>query len=104
MIWHFVCRGRLRRFEFCFHHLAITLANCLASSYFYKQLSRCGTGPSPALLVRSNEYPLDLVERHFFGAPVVKLCCACRGMVRHLRRTFERSAVLQISRNARRPE
>jgi hypothetical protein len=54
--------------------------------------------------MRSNEYPLDLVERHFLGATVIELRRACRSMVRHLRGAFERSAVLQISRNARRSE
>jgi hypothetical protein len=61
-------------------------------------------GASLAIVIGSNEYPLDLVERHFFGAAVVKLRRAGRGMIRHLRGAFERAAVLQISGNARRPE
>jgi hypothetical protein len=44
-----------------------------------------------------NQHPFHLVERHFLGAAVVELRRACRGMVRHLRRFFERAAVLQIS-------
>ena len=40
----------------------------------------------------SYENSLDLVERHFLGAAVVELRRARRGMVRHLRRLFERAA------------
>ncbi len=38
------------------------------------------------------------------GAAVVELRRARRGMVRHLRRFFERAAVLQVSGDARRPK
>jgi len=48
-----------------------------------------------------NENPFHLVERHFLGAAVVKPRRARRGMVRHLRGLFERTAVLQISGDAR---
>ena len=48
-------------------------------------------------MTRSYENSLNLVECHFLGAAVVELRRACRGMVRHLRRFFERAAVLQIS-------
>jgi hypothetical protein len=51
--------------------------------------------------VRSNEYPLNLVERYLFGAAVVKLRCAHRGVVRHLRGAFEPAAVLQVRGDAR---
>ena len=48
-----------------------------------------------------NENPFHLVERHFLGAAVVKPRRARRGMVRHLRGLFERTAVLRISGDAR---
>ena len=50
----------------------------------------------------SNEYPIDLIERHFLRPPVVKLRRASRGMVRHLRGAFECPAVLEASRDSRR--
>jgi hypothetical protein len=53
-------------------------------------------------MTRSYENSLNLVEGDFFGAAVVSR--ARRGMVRHLRRFFERAAVLQISGDARRPK
>ncbi len=52
----------------------------------------------------SDEYPLYLVERDYLGAAVVKLRRAGRGMVRHLRGLFERSAVLQDGGDAGRAE
>lgn len=45
----------------------------------------------------SYEYPLHLVEAHLVAAAVVKLRCARGGVVRHLRGSFERSAVLEVS-------
>jgi hypothetical protein len=53
-------------------------------------------------MTRSYENSLNLVERHFLGAAVVKLRGVRRGIVRHLRRLFERPAVLHVSGDARR--
>ena len=52
----------------------------------------------------SYENSFHLIEGDFLGAAVVELRRARRGMVRHLRRFFERAAVLQISGDARRPK
>ena len=52
----------------------------------------------------SNEYPIDLIERHFLRPPVVKLRRASRGMVRHLRGAFECPAVLEASRDSPSPD
>jgi len=52
----------------------------------------------------SREYALHLVERHFLGAPIVKLRRAGAGMVRHLRGLLKRPAVLEIRGNARSPK
>jgi hypothetical protein len=52
----------------------------------------------------SYENSFHLVDGDFLGAAVVELRRACRGVVRHLRRLFERAAVLQISGDARRPK
>ena len=51
-----------------------------------------------------NQNPLNLVERHLLGAPIVKLRRARRGMVRHLRGLFKRAAILQVGSDARRAE
>ncbi len=56
------------------------------------------------MLCTLDHHPLDLVERNFLGAAVVKLRRARRGMVRHLRGAFERTAVLEVGRDARRAE
>ena len=44
----------------------------------------------------------DCVQSDFFGAAIVKLRRACRGMIGHLRGSFERAAVLEVSGDARR--
>src|SRR5208337_4722426 len=62
------------------------------------------TGAASQSSIGSNKYPLHLIERHFFGATVVKLRRAGRGMVCHLRGAFERPPVLEVSRDAGHPE
>jgi len=55
---------------------------------------------APAL----NQNPLDLVEAHFVAPAVVELGGAGAGMVGHRCGLLQRAAVLEIGRDARRPE
>ncbi len=48
--------------------------------------------------------PLDFIERHFIGPPVIKLCRAGRGMVGHVRRFFQLATILQIGGDPGAPE
>lgn len=49
-------------------------------------------------------YPLDFIERHLIGTPVVELGRPRAGVVRHECRVFERAAELPKHRNPGRTE
>ncbi len=51
--------------------------------------------------VRSNQHPLNLVERHFLSAAIIELRRAGAGVVGHLRRSLKRPAVLEVRGDAR---
>jgi hypothetical protein len=40
--------------------------------------------------------PFNLIKAQFFPPAIVELCRARAGVVRHLRRFFQRAAILQI--------
>ena len=48
--------------------------------------------------------PLDLIEADLIAPTVVELRRARRGVVRHRRGLFQRSAILEVSRDPCRPE
>jgi hypothetical protein len=52
----------------------------------------------------SDHDPLDLIEAELVAPAIVELRRARRGVVRHRRGLFQRAAVLEIGRDARRPE
>ena len=66
----------------------------------------CARSPHRDLTIATllNRDPLHLVERDLLGPPIIKLCRACAGMVRHLRGLLKRAAVLEIRGDAGRPE
>ena len=53
---------------------------------------------------KSNQNALHLVQAHVVAPPVVELGCPRGGVVRHGGGLFERAAVLEIGRDARRPK
>ncbi len=52
----------------------------------------------------SNEYPLHLVERDLLCPSIIELRRSRAGVVRHLRRSLKRPAVLEVGGDARRPK
>src|ERR1700677_3760026 len=52
----------------------------------------------------SNPDPLHLIEAEFLAPAIIQLRRARAGMVRHLRRLFQRAAVFQIGRDSGCPE
>src|SRR5580693_8606988 len=52
----------------------------------------------------SNDDPLDLIEAELVAPAIIELRSARRGVVRHRGGLLERAAVLEIGRDARRPE
>src|ERR1017187_7372142 len=67
--------------------------------------SRCVPwGRYPLYLFASDQYPFDLIEAHLVAPPVIELRRPGAGMVGHGRGLLQRPAVLEIGRDAGRPE